>query len=95
MKRNYLLLIKSAALNIKSMLNINSGPLPNYRTKYNGGTGTTKLGSNGVVINEIMEVTGTTDPTIARVSFALPSGYNMANTRVLSLAINYNSDRWI
>jgi len=57
--------------------------------------GSTKLGSNGVVINEIREITGTTSTTLAWISFTLPSGYTMANTRVLSLEINYNSDRWM
>lgn len=55
-------------------------------------TGTTKLGSNGVVINEIMEVNGTTGPTLAWVSYTLPSGYNKATTWVLSLETNYNSE---
>ncbi len=57
--------------------------------------GTTKLGgANAVVFTEIREITGTTSTTYY-VSFALPSGYTMANTRVLSLEINYLGDRWM
>jgi len=57
--------------------------------------GDTKFGSTGVAFTEIREITGTTDPTLYWVSFSLPSGYNMGNTRVLSLEINYGGDRWM
>lgn len=56
--------------------------------------GDTKFGSNGVGFNEMREVTGTTDATLSYVFFTLPSGYSETNTRVLSLEINYNGDRW-
>lgn len=64
---------------------------PTARLDVRGGT---KIGSAGVVINEIREITGTTSDTYY-VSFALPAGYTMANTRVLSLEINYLGDRWM
>jgi len=55
--------------------------------------GDTRFGSEGVAFNELREITGTTSGTYF-VTFPLPSGYTQANTRVLSLEINYLGDRW-
>ena len=57
--------------------------------------GSAKIGTNGVIFNELREVTGTTHATNPWVSFTLPSGYNETNTRVLSIEINYLGDRWM
>ena len=56
--------------------------------------GDTKFGSNGVAFNELREVTGTTHATLDYIAFSLPAGYTETNTRVLSVEINYNGDRW-
>ncbi|MCK5694172.1 MAG: hypothetical protein KAI08_15020 [Bacteroidales bacterium] len=57
--------------------------------------GDTKFGANGVAFNELREVTGTTHASNNFVIITLPSGYNETNTRILSVEINYNSDRWV
>jgi len=57
--------------------------------------GDTKFGSNGIAFTELREITGTTSASLYYVSFTLPSGYTEANTRVVSLQINYNGDRWV
>jgi len=56
--------------------------------------GDTKFGSNGVAFTEMREITGTTPATGEYATVALPSGYDENNTRVLSIEINYNGDRW-
>lgn len=56
--------------------------------------GTTKLGPAGTVFSEIKEFTGTTDASTYYTHATLPAGYNENNTRILSLEINYNGDRW-
>jgi hypothetical protein len=57
--------------------------------------GTVKIGSAGTVFGEIKEITGTTDASNNWENIALPSGYNLDNTRVLSLEIQYLGDRWV
>ena len=57
--------------------------------------GDTKFGSSGKAFTELREITGTTSASLHYVSFALPAGYTEANTRVVSLQINYNGDRWV
>ena len=57
--------------------------------------GDVKLGSSGTVFSEIREFTGTTNATLHYTSTVLPTGYNEDNTRILSLQINYNGDRWV
>lgn len=56
--------------------------------------GTVKIGSAGVVLSEIREVTGTTGSTGTSTYFDYPSGYNMGNTRVLSVEVNGSSAYW-
>ncbi|MGM0626286.1 MAG: hypothetical protein ACQES0_10420 [Bacteroidota bacterium] len=53
--------------------------------------GGTKVGANGVVIQEVMELTGTTDASITTFSISYPSGYDETNTRVLSAEIKTNA----
>jgi hypothetical protein len=53
--------------------------------------GGAKVGANGVVIQEVMELTGTTDATNSYVNIAYPAGYDDTNTRVLSAEIKLNS----
>ena len=55
--------------------------------------GTTKLGSAGVNISEVLEITGTT-ASIFYQTVPYPSGYNQNNTRVLSLEIFYKNSSW-
>jgi hypothetical protein len=57
--------------------------------------GDTKFGSSGIGFTEIREITGTTQAASNYTQLTLPSGYNETNTRVLSLEINYNGDRWV
>jgi len=56
--------------------------------------GDTKFGSNGVAFNEMREITGTTQAS-HYTSFTLPTGYSSANTRVLSVEINYSGVGWV
>ena len=56
--------------------------------------GDVKLGASGVIFSELREITGTTDVSLYYTNVNLPSGYTEDNTRVLSLEINYNGDRW-
>ena len=53
--------------------------------------GGAKVGANGVVIQEVMELTGTTDATNNYLNIAYPTGYDDTNTRVLSAEIKLNS----
>lgn len=55
--------------------------------------GTTKLGVAGVVISEIIEVTGTTS-TLPFTMMDYPSGYTQDNTRGLSLEIKFDNSIW-
>lgn len=56
--------------------------------------GTMAVGSAGKVFSEIREITGTTGTTGSSVLISWPSGYDRANTRVLSAEINYNGTNW-
>ena len=57
--------------------------------------GTTKLGSAGVNIVEVREITGTTHATNDYVFVSYPSGYTQTNTRIMAIEINsYTQDRW-
>jgi hypothetical protein len=56
--------------------------------------GTVKVGVNGVIISEIIEITGTTTNSGPHTNIAFPSGYTMDNTRILSIQIKYANDRW-
>ncbi|MBN1159272.1 MAG: hypothetical protein JXA61_07810 [Bacteroidales bacterium] len=57
--------------------------------------GTVRIGANGINISEIREVTGTTNTTSSFVNVAYPDGYDLTNTRVLSLEINYVGTVWL
>lgn len=57
--------------------------------------GRSKFGLNGTAFIAIQEHTGTTHASNAYTVSTLPSGFNETNTRILSLEINYNSDRWV
>jgi len=56
--------------------------------------GTVKLGANGLVFSEIIELTGNTSGSTV-ITFSYPVGYDMNNTRTLSIEIKVNGDRWI
>lgn len=56
--------------------------------------GSSKFGSNGVVFQEMREITGVTDDINNYVIISLPAGYNEDNTRILNIEINYAGDRW-
>ncbi len=56
-------------------------------------SGSTKLGGSGVVFSEIREFSGTTGTGHSK-PVDYPSGYNMDNTRVLSLEVLFNGTHW-
>jgi hypothetical protein len=57
--------------------------------------GTMVVGSAGKVFSEIREITGTTGATGESTHVSYPSGYNMENTRVLSVEINFSGNAWV
>jgi hypothetical protein len=57
--------------------------------------GTMVVGSAGKVFSEIREITGTTGATGESTHVSYPSGYNMDNTRVLSVEINFSGNAWV
>ncbi|MBN1414911.1 MAG: hypothetical protein JW973_07410 [Bacteroidales bacterium] len=57
-------------------------------------TDTLKIGSDGIGIGEITDLTGTTDATLNYVTVNLPAGYTGFRTRVLSLVI-YSSNIFV
>lgn len=57
--------------------------------------GTVKFGPTGKIFSEVREVTGTTGATSYYTSVAYPTGYSMANTRVLSVEINAGGTAWV
>jgi hypothetical protein len=58
--------------------------------------GSLKVGSQGITVSEIIEVTGTTSGADSYYkTFAYPAGYNLTNTRVLSVEINYTGATWV
>lgn len=57
--------------------------------------GDVNFGAAGVAFTELREITGTTASTFHYTSFSLPAGYNAANTRVLSVEINYLGSGWV
>jgi len=57
--------------------------------------GTMVVGSAGKVFSEIREITGTTGSTGESTHVSYPSGYNMDNTRVLSVEINFSGNAWV
>jgi len=64
---------------------------PTARLQVNGGT---KIGSNGVTVNELREITGTTNATGMNVVIPYPSGYTVDNTRIISIEINLGGHGW-
>jgi hypothetical protein len=58
--------------------------------------GTVKIGTNGKLFSELLEVTGTTGgASTYYISVAYPTGYTRINTRVLSAEINAAGDVWV
>lgn len=57
--------------------------------------GDVKLGSNGLIFNEIREISGTTAATGDHTSISYPSGYNKSNTRVLCCEVNLSGSTWV
>lgn len=57
--------------------------------------GTVMVGATGTAFSEIKEITGTTVASGSFTLIAYPSGYTMANTRILSCEINYGGNAWV
>lgn len=57
--------------------------------------GSAKVGSTGTAFTEIKEITGTTGASGNYTQFTFPSGYTLANMRILSCEINYNGNAWV
>jgi hypothetical protein len=58
--------------------------------------GTVQIGSAGKIFSEIIELTGTTGAAGTHyVIVSYPSGYNMTNSRVLSVEINGSGTAWV
>jgi len=57
--------------------------------------GTVKIGTSGKIFSEIREITGTTGATGYYSTVTYPTGYTMANTRVLSVEINSSGSVWV
>lgn len=72
-----------------SISNGNSVELPSSYPKLQI-SDTLNVGSNGMNIMEIVELTGTTDATNQYALFDLPTGYTTSNCYVLSLQIYYS-----
>jgi hypothetical protein len=51
--------------------------------------------SNGGIMKEFLEVTGTTDPTDYYLYVDYPEGYDKNNTRVLSFEVQYMGQTWM
>lgn len=56
--------------------------------------GTVKIGTNGKVFSEIIEVTGTTNSSGSSTTLSYPSGYTLTNSRIISCEINVNNAVW-
>jgi hypothetical protein len=57
--------------------------------------GSVKVGSEGTPFFEIMEITGTTGHTGIETQISYPTGYNYANTRIISTQIESGPNHWI
>lgn len=57
--------------------------------------GTVKIGANGLVFSEIMELTGTTHSSYHQTHIAYPTGYNSHNTRILTCEIKVSAGFWV
>jgi len=58
--------------------------------------GDVKIGNNGTVFSEILELSGTTSDDLNYITYiSYPSGYDKSNTRILSLEIqNWVNEIW-
>lgn len=56
--------------------------------------GGTKIGANGVNVQEIIEITGTTDASGSQDMISFPPGYDKTNCRVLSAEIEMTGSSW-
>jgi hypothetical protein len=80
------------ALTIDSDGNVGIGTSsPEANLQVEGGA---KIGEQGVVISEIIELIGTTSTLFYYTSISLPSGYTLDNCRVLSLEIQESGSYW-
>ncbi len=95
--------IRSAASNGKVVLQDSGGNVgigtnsPDAKLDVEG---TVKVGVNGLVFSEIIELTGITASYDSAVDwnytpFKYPSGYNLNNTRPLSIEINHKGNQWV
>lgn len=95
--------IRSAASDGKVVLQDSGGNVgigtnsPNAKLDVEG---TVKIGVNGLVFSEIIELTGYTASYDSAVDwnytpFEYPSGYDLNNTRPLSIEINHKGERWV
>ncbi len=57
--------------------------------------GSAKFGANGLELWEIREITGYTNSSDYMTTVAYPAGYNYMNTRIMSLDVLENNNRWI
>lgn len=57
--------------------------------------GTVKVGINGLVFSEIIELTGTTHAYSGQTSITYPTGYNSNNTRILTCEIKNSVNFWV
>lgn len=57
--------------------------------------GTVKVGVNGLIFSEIIELTGYTAGSGRTTELSYPSGYNLNNSRTLSLEIKWAGDYWV
>lgn len=80
------------ALTIDTDGNVGIGTsAPEANLQVEGGA---KIGASGVVISEIVELTGTTSSTLYSAFISYPAGFTMDNCRVLSLEIKYDDSFW-
>lgn len=65
---------------------------PNANFQVVGGA---KIGTNGLVTEEVIEITGTTSSTASSISVSYPSGYTQDNTRILDVQVKYLGATWM
>jgi len=57
--------------------------------------GGAKFGMNGIVMDEMIELTGTTSDTDGHSSLSYPTGYDKGNTRIIGFEVQYLSTTWM